>query len=122
VSGPVAVLMVADYYGDLLRPGPCRSRAACVYRAASGAWVDVEPLAGWTACALPLWWDGALVPEGWDRARRVARAAGVTTFWPDEEPSLRSVVRQGELLIEGNLASRVVLLDRVDGRLVERAP
>jgi len=121
VADPVAVLVVTDYYGDLLRPGPCGSRPARAYRAASGAWVDVEPLAGWTACALPLWWDGALVPEGWDRARRVHDRQS-NAFQESLNHHLDNVLGLGRALVALGFATRVVLLDRIYGRLVERAP
>lgn len=74
--------------------------------------------------ALPLWWEGALVPEGWDRARRVANDSPTM---PDYS-SLRAFTATPEscgwladALVTMDLASRVVRLARVDGRLVEVA-
>lgn len=88
--------------------------------------------------ALPLWWDGALVPEGWDRARRVV--AGSMSHHAREvfAPILHAFApseidgdhREGwELclwlaveLVRAGLAGRVVRLARVVGRLVEVQP
>ena len=77
--------------------------------------------------ALPLWWDGALVPEGWDRARRVITAQGWTAFdalptraWCMEPRHPLDVLLLAEDLVTRGRASRVVMLDLVDGRLVER--
>lgn len=66
--------------------------------------------------ALPLWWDGKLVPEGVDRARRVWRpTVADKDSWLVISPTdlAHALVRQGD-------GSRVVLLDLVDGRLLER--
>ena len=97
--------------------------------------------------ALALWWDGALVPEGWDRLLRVV---------PDMDGSPRDPTRHGgaayvlRMLEAYNVlgdcrcsapytdgagnhvpgcaatrpraASRIVRLARVDGRLVEVHP
>lgn len=105
----------------------------------------------WPA-ALPLWWDGALVPEGWDRARRSIRPLvehldayiqwrptvpagdtlgraiarhdryGLGRLLDRPDPMLGSVQIAAMVAACAGLASRVVLLDLVDGRLVERAP
>lgn len=89
---------------------------------------------GWNASsivwphALALWWDGALVPEGWDRARRVyreaIRASGGTPVGAArlDYPSWARVAEYASWMVLWHppLASRVVLLDLVDGRLVER--
>ena len=71
--------------------------------------------------ALPLWWDGALVPEGWDRARRVAHKVDLTERMRIEawNPTIEEVIRFADLLVKVSLAPRVVRLARVDGRLVE---
>lgn len=76
-------------------------------------------------CALPLWWDGALVPEGLDRAWRVHPWAATTWSHMGAEEylareTLENVVRLAEsLALFPHIASRVVRLHRVDGRLVE---
>jgi hypothetical protein len=77
--------------------------------------------------ALPLWWDGELVPEGWDRARRVYAAA--CAAYPDTiadrahetaNPELPRVLALADMLVShGLVAARVVRLARVDGRRVE---
>jgi hypothetical protein len=75
--------------------------------------------------ALPLWWDGALVPEGWDRARRAwSHAPGHTPLGVGHrfEVSLDQAEMVGLDLVQLGLASRVVRLARVDGRLVEVSP
>lgn len=69
---------------------------------------------------LAVWWDGALVPEGWDRLLRC-----IDTDDSDHaprHPPVGEVVDMANyaLRYKVNLASRVVLLDLVDGRLVER--
>lgn len=78
--------------------------------------------------ALPLWWDGALVPEGWDRARRVFYANAAEHLvaevkrGPGTNPPLHFVLHFSLHLADAGLASRVVRLARVDGRLVEVSP
>jgi hypothetical protein len=82
----------------------------------------------WVVRALPLWWDGALVPEGWDRARRVFYAHGPAhdvesiKRGPGTNPPLSFVEEVAPWFVECGLASRVVRLARVDGRLVEVSP
>ena len=79
--------------------------------------------------ALPLRWDGELVPEGWDRARRACadlprgqRPTGPVLMWlHDFRPLCSDVVVLAQFLASAGLC-RVVLLDLVDGVLVERAP
>lgn len=81
--------------------------------------------------ALPVWWDGALVPEGWDRARRVAWDRSGFPEGPELAATLDSaevmcpgweaVLRLARALEAAGLC-RLVLLDLVDGRHVERAP
>ena len=69
--------------------------------------------------ALPLWWDGALVPEGWDRLmRRYSAARDEAGEWP----MLDDVLATASDLVAAGLASRVVRLARVEGRLVEVSP
>ncbi len=76
--------------------------------------------------ALPLWWDGALVPEGWDRLRRVWLAS---TGHTPLAIGHRSIVTrdQAEMMaldvVRLGLATRVVRLARdADDRLVEVSP
>lgn len=71
--------------------------------------------------ALPLWWDGALVPEGWDRYVRVLLTA---LGGQDDYPVSRWPTADGVLAAAsaGTSLCRVVVLDLVDGALVERAP
>jgi hypothetical protein len=128
LTAPVAVLVVPAEGdpGGLKTPGSCGSRPPLVYHDPDdGTWRDWGHV--WHRAALPLWWDGALVPEGWDRARRVEetvqRSGEVLEPWP-LDPMRRGGARYVQLLaralVTAGLASRVVLLDRVDGRLVER--
>lgn len=153
MSPPVAVLVapVGDSGGSLLAlvrlagqgwspqlaPGE-------VWREPSGDWsapwdpYDTDgPLAIWPVeRALALWWDSALVVEGWDRARRAlfhhpdlhpAFRDALRSFGPDDDdddmswPGGRAEWAAVELVRLG-LGARVVLLDSVDGRLVERSP
>lgn len=76
--------------------------------------------------ALPLWWDGALVPEGWDRARR--HYAGSVDQEADTlsdfdrllllfAPTADVVLRLARAIVTAGLAERVVCLD-ADGREV----
>lgn len=68
--------------------------------------------------ALPLWWDNALVPEGWDRLNRAIDKGAWTTH-----PSVTAVLRMAEEAVSDGLASRVVVLARdASGRLVEVQP
>lgn len=71
--------------------------------------------------ALPLWWDNKLVPDGWDRLRRAVRQAHP---WPEGRctpyvPSIGDARDCAEHAVRLGLVSRVVLLNRVDGRLSE---
>lgn len=63
---------------------------------------------------LPVWWEGALVPDGWDRLRRHMRSHALPR---DPEPGN---VRWAALVAQDlRLIARAVFLARVDGRLVE---
>lgn len=135
MSEPWGIVVVATEAGmPLVLAGLCGARPPLVWLADGepgwGRWANV--IAGRkipTGEGLPLRWDGALVPEGWDRARRVwwdrprgvrvdvdaARAASLAF------PAVEDVVRLARALESAGLC-RVVLLDLVDGAVVERAP
>lgn len=69
---------------------------------------------------LPIWWDGKLVPEGWDRLRRVAYGLHPAWIMPTiMEPDTHQALMVARFLTK-TAGARVVLLDRVEGRLVER--
>jgi hypothetical protein len=119
--------------GGLLAHGSCESWPPLVFVRRDGwlgptGWVVGRPVGG-EQRALPLWWDGALVPEGWDRAVRSLDSdqEPPPTPWHGQRwapspryPDIGQVRWMGERLVRTGFASRVVLLDRVDGRLVER--
>lgn len=77
--------------------------------------------------ALVLWWNGSLVPEGWDRARRVYGRHGWDTPEYDPkgqmgiaDPALAGVDAIADGLVRQGLASRIVRLVRDEsGRLLE---
>ena len=145
----VAVLVVPaeDDPGGLLRYGALGARPPVAHRFRHrdvGVWehsvVDGLVLARpelWRSqeLALPLWWDGALVPEGWDRLRRVSLGvsardwtrAGISLTErlggeASPRPHWAVMVRLAEGLVPIGIASRIVRLARVDGRLVEVQP
>jgi hypothetical protein len=145
VSGEIVAVLVVPAAGDpggLLAAGPCGgvpprvlSGHTCAY-GSHQEWQTPDDLDGRDCymCrhplfALPLWWDGALVPEGWDRARRVyltacrgnPRAVHYGTA-EVRDPDLYELVGVADELVHADLASRVVRLARVDGRLVEVTP
>lgn len=66
--------------------------------------------------ALPLWWAGALVPEGVDRLHR----AMLHEHW-SRNPDAGAVLQMARQA-EWDGLGRVVVLDLVDGVTVERAP
>lgn len=80
--------------------------------------------------ALAVWWDDALAPAGWDRLRRVLaglprdqRPTGPLWGWlHDFRPWKGDVLVGAEFAVQFGLASRVALIDEVDGVLVERVP
>jgi hypothetical protein len=151
MSDIVAVLVIpADKDpGRLLEPGPCDamppvvvSGHLCAYEghrrwqlhsdfAGDGCYMCHYPLR-----ALPLWWNGALCPEGWDRARRAlwesnalvhpAHHSLLHSFRPDDgdglDPARDACEWLAVELVRLGLAVRVVRLTRVDGRLVELEP
>jgi hypothetical protein len=119
MADPHAILLVPTEAGAaLLADGACRSRPPGVtHDTRNGEWVDYLSRPD----ALPLWWGGALVPEGWDRARRVllplAEAWSVLAL---PAPPLDMLLYAALWGAKHDIC-RVVLLDLVDGRLVERA-
>lgn len=127
----VLVVPVERDPGGLLACGACGYPPAFAAKlfedsAWSLRWYVGRPqdLASFAAVALPLWWDSALVPEGWDRARRT-EGIGLEPLdeaWfalQDPDPELRRVDAFAVELVRAGLASRVVRLAKVDGRLVE---
>lgn len=128
----VIVVPASGDPGGLLAVGRCGALPPTVYQSFHPpTWKIGHP--GPLLGALPLWWDGALVPEGWDRARRVlaswlesshntipalaavCRAMGMNT--PDR--TLTLILAVG--LWRAGPADRIVILGRSeDGRLVER--
>jgi hypothetical protein len=138
VSGEIVAVLVVPAEGDpggLLASGRFPSWPPTAIRVETpigATWVatvsnDFDPD---DVRALVLWWDGALVPEGWDRARRVYEATGWDTpeFDPlcalaRPDPDLALLVSIAEGLVRQGLASRVVRLARdADDRLVEVTP
>lgn len=125
-------MLVVPVDGD---PGGMMARGICG-SPAEAVWTMTGWLPGrgpWLAThALILWWDGNLMPEGWDRARRVWFAASVdlsddkaiaeAAIFEVLTPPLGGAIRIAESLATAGLASRVVRLARVDGRLVEVTP
>ena len=102
-------------------PGP--QAAVSVTRAAVPPQVSGwDPSSSLWPSGLPLWWDGALVPAGWDRARRAAYALHPAWMLPTTmEPDQNQLLMVARFLMKTS-GARVVLLDLVDGRLVERGP
>lgn len=141
---PRAIVLVStEAGGALTATGTFGARPPLCYRAGSD-----EENSGWVPCRLScryvgvtlgllLWWDSALVPEGWDHARRVwsesaTAAATLAEVDPggwvladraadDSWPEAACVLILARALERAGLC-RVVLLDLVDYALVERAP
>lgn len=66
--------------------------------------------------ALPLWWKGELVPDGWDRARRAVWAlshvsTGAWVLASEPNPTVAQAVDFAHLLVEMGLAERAILMD-----------
>ncbi len=120
MTAPHAILLVPTEAGAaLLAGGRYGARAPSVHLAQSpnATWCDCEDGGLYYPSALPLWWDGALVPEGIDRAIRVLGDI------PDAPHADRWAAPMAlARVLEAAGLCRVVLLDLVDGRLVERAP
>lgn len=129
MSDIVAVLVVPAEGdpGGLLAEGACQawpprvgSSAAHDYgswKAGAKEWTPMgwDEQGAYDTEALPLWWDGALVPEGYDRARRV----GISQWDDTPNPDIDTVMICAVSLCERGWGYRVVRLARVDGRLVE---
>lgn len=82
---------------------------------------DTHPLER-SVWGLKLLWDGGVVDDGWDRARRQCVVNGVTgVALRLFGPNLNEVLFLARAL-EAAGGGRVVLLDSVDGVLQERAP
>lgn len=124
MSAEIVAVLVVPAEGDpggLLAPGACGSvpPSAWVRRYGRGArWTPGLSGHRTPGDALPLWWDGALVPEGWDRARRV----GISVWNNEPNPDLGTVLVCATSLCDRGWGARVVRLARVDGRLVEVEP
>lgn len=128
----VAVLVVPAEGdpGGLLAPGRCGAvppsavEVQDARRSASARWELDRPLGTslW-ARALPLLWDGALVPEGWDRFVRVVDPDDYDRMprWPELSELLAIVEHVRRTTAAAGIVDpyRVVRLARVDGRLVE---
>lgn len=130
MSDIVAVLVVpADGDpGGLLRGADGSDRDRCGARPPSvglyaDRWYGWPGPDGWKVrCdGLPLWWDGAVVPDGWDRARRASFEAGRASVGAVQlfDPRLSDVLHIASGLVVGGMASRVVRFVQVDGCLVE---
>lgn len=129
----VLVIPASGDPGGLTARGRCGAVNPCVWRFDTD-WTGDEDNDSWginpDELALPLWWDGALVPEGWDRARRVWWTIHERESWwigsaGPPYPELTQVLFLAASLTRSGdppRASRVVRLARVDGRLVEVEP
>lgn len=128
----VAVLVVPapNDPGGLLAAGACGPIPAMVSdyggRGAAPEW-HVTSIVWAAHVMLPLWWNGALCPEGWAQAHYALEPDAPSEEWHDGPmmllwPSLRDVIRVAEMMVTHGLASRVIRLARVDGRLVEVEP
>lgn len=120
MTDPWGIVVVPTEAGRaLLADGPCGAKPPSVHHDDDGSWCDCEDYPARLSTGLPMWWDHALVPEGWDRARRVAdpmlRLARVSCPFSDEVLKLARAM-------EADGLCRLVLLDLVDGAARERAP
>lgn len=138
MSEPWGIVVVPTEAGRVLtEPGACRSLPPQVHRGAA-------PWEEWCSCSdrssgllegLPLRWGGLPIPEGvfrawqmWDPdASPEAEAAFEATGWTTYDvlgESLESASAAEWLAraLEAAGLCRVVLLDLVDGAVVERAP
>lgn len=120
----LAVAMQGDPAG-LIAGGACGGRPPMVHRlrhVEAGYewlldWHEVGAVAGDTDSALPLWWDGKLVPAGWDQAWRLLRDhSGISMPYDPEDIHVNFLCEQ---LVRVGLAFRIARLACVNGRLVE---
>lgn len=133
----IVVIPAAGDPGGLLAEGPCGALPPTVHAvegaiatgwrtAIEGVWFEGRaphlPDGMPRVQALPLWWNGKLVPEGWWRGWR----AWVSGDFPGApcpvQATIADCLQLAKELVFYGIASRVVLLDLVGGRLVERAP
>jgi hypothetical protein len=136
VNPEIVAVLVVPAEGD---PGGLLAAGVCDFGAPTASLIHTTPepdqpgewyskrFVGAFTYALPLWWDGALCPEGWDRARRVYSVGRreIDDHYGTAEimnPDWFVVSSFAEQLVRVGLASRVVRLARVDGRLVEVTP
>ena len=104
----------------LLRTGACSSGApAAIYRY-SDRWlcrsVLCPSLCDNPRLGLPLWWQGKLVPEAWDRARREIAKQGWSSrpSLPDSvwalDPTIKGVLMLANELVQRGLGDEVFTL------------
>jgi len=133
----VAVLVAAGPGSPLLAEGTCGARPPLVHRSsretsrlsdsewerlALGQWSPRGMQSGDTESALVLWWDGALVPEGWDRLQRAVRREAQPLSGHAWHPRIQRVLSEAETARCIRIVDRVVRLARdAEGRLVEVA-
>lgn len=119
VADPWGIVLVPTEAGEALlattRIGDLSVPAARVYWDDDyRSWTEHWPGERCGVEALPLWWDGALVPEGLDRLHRVM----AHEHW-SRTPSAAGALQMARQAAHEGLC-RVVVLDLVDGRIVER--
>lgn len=119
---------IARYETEVGMETRCGARPPSVGLYASGwwRWPGSEECGKIHYTALPLWWGGALVPEGWDRARRIYLMEGgsllshpASLVFDVFKPTICDTEVLAEGLVWRGCAARVVRLASVDGRLVE---
>lgn len=136
MDADVVAVLVVPAPGDpgrLLARGACGSSPPVAHEAgrwSTPTWMEGRDPDGPMFNALPLWWEGRLVEEGWsrlayaedrlspDRPGVLPRRRRQISLWPDLEAVL--ALADGSVL--RGIASRVIRLVRVDGRLVELEP
>lgn len=143
IVGVIAQVAAGDP-GRLLARGVCGPMPAYAWNPHGRGWQTgtAAMVPGWPCEGLPLWWDGRLVPEGWDRAIRAMsfvvfetddamkrRVAGhperslnpfaISHWRRTPEPPLDEVERAADFLRRLGFASRVVRVVREGDRLVE---
>lgn len=121
----VAVIVVSND-DQLLRDGACGAMPPMVCRHPNinnSEWHVFDKdlnRSGFMGWALPLWWDGAIVPEGVDRASRAARGDNINFMNHCVQPRNAEDTRNlGLYLIRERKATKVICLKRdQEGRLV----